>query len=531
MAAIFSAYLVWKWTKGESDGLVLSCAGDDCSKVLDSHWSRVFSIPVSLLGLTLYVPMVASSFFIASRFARNVRSAAWSALTAGATMALLGAAYFIYLMKARIGATCPTASPFTSPARSSARWCSGAAFADPAEGGGDDPGGDRGDGGRRIGHGAVGLGAKADPQCGRDRSGDGQRRRRGAEPGESPPCGATRCGHPRSRSRPRKRVRPWTSRRSAHRRIRPARLTRSAKIRSCAKSPPKILSRKNSPPPIRPIRGSVPPAPKTSAGPPKPKPGGSFALPGQEDYPNSAPDPQPAPAPGPAPFRPTGEKPDPAPAAVAGNASTRVAPAERIVNFFDGSLALPVHDLPIIGRPDAEHIMVELFDYTCDHCREFYPALLMAKLRYGDQIAIVLLPTPLNSKCNQYLPEGQFDRPDACEYARYALAVFRADRDKFPLFHDWLIKVEPLPSEARDYAAELVGKPAFDRALADGWVGETLKRGTALYGDLAKTNRKLPKLVLGGSKVMQGLPQDVRTLFAVIESSVPVTPVQAQTQP
>jgi hypothetical protein len=74
--------------------------------------------------------------------------------------------------------------------------------------------------------------------------------------------------------------------------------------------------------------------------------------------------------------------------------------------------------------------------WSCLRCRRFLHGLLDRCLRrYGaEQIAFVLLPVPLESRCNPAITVVEPGREGACEYARLALAVWQAAPERFAEF-------------------------------------------------------------------------------------------------
>ncbi|NIM07865.1 MAG: hypothetical protein GTO53_01595, partial [Planctomycetales bacterium] len=87
-----------------------------------------------------------------------------------------------------------------------------------------------------------------------------------------------------------------------------------------------------------------------------------------------------------------------------GGASGLAAPGKaRQLLLHDGRFALALDEVPIIGSPDAEHVVVCLFDYACSHCRLMHRVWAETQKRFGSQLAVVSLPTPLDQDCNQLL--------------------------------------------------------------------------------------------------------------------------------
>ena len=66
---------------------------------------------------------------------------------------------------------------------------------------------------------------------------------------------------------------------------------------------------------------------------------------------------------------------------------------QRKLSALGGKIELRPHELPTIGSPDAPHIILSFFDYTCPHCRTTHWYLKQIPNRYGDKVAIVALPS------------------------------------------------------------------------------------------------------------------------------------------
>jgi len=228
------------------------------------------------------------------------------------------------------------------------------------------------------------------------------------------------------------------------------------------------------------------------------------------------PAPLPVPAPTPAPV------PTPAPTLSAATPATPATPASRIVSFFDGQLKLPLPELPHFGPAAAPVILLELFDYHCASCRNIQ-ADLKAFLETRQDVAIIALPAPLESSCNPHLSPGQRELHGACDTARIALAVWRADPASFSTFHSWLFSAASPPSlaDARSKAAELVGADPLAQAEKDPWVADTLAGATNLYRALSQQSPAMPKLVLPDGRIIIGAPATRQLLFREIEASLP----------
>ncbi|MBK1831603.1 thioredoxin domain-containing protein [Verrucomicrobiaceae bacterium R5-34] len=192
----------------------------------------------------------------------------------------------------------------------------------------------------------------------------------------------------------------------------------------------------------------------------------------------------------------------------------------RLVKFFDGGKAYRVDALPHIGRPDAEHVLVKYYDYTCDACRGLHENLNGLLEKYPDKICIVLLPAPINQKCNPYLPEGVKDQPMACEFAQLGLAVWQADRTKFAEFHHWLFENNQVPVEAAEsMAASLVGDAEFNWEN-NPWIQSILKQDAADYKEFAQKTPVMPKLLIKKAVMMQGNTRSAKELEQMLQNQL-----------
>lgn len=133
------------------------------------------------------------------------------------------------------------------------------------------------------------------------------------------------------------------------------------------------------------------------------------------------------------------------------NNSTAVAPPdstparERLVKFLGGKLTLDTYKNPIIGSPDAPHIVVEMVSYDCPHCRKMHATMQQALERYGDQVAILVMPVPLDQDCNKLVTDPAASHRGACRTAKLAIAIARLDRSAFERFHDFLMTGKDKP--------------------------------------------------------------------------------------
>lgn len=144
------------------------------------------------------------------------------------------------------------------------------------------------------------------------------------------------------------------------------------------------------------------------------------------------------------------------------------APVQRTVHLSRANIKLKPEHWPMVGSPTAKHIFVEMFDYTCKHCRKTQKAVLGARTALAGDLGIIVLPVPLNRNCNPYATGNP--NANACELAELSLAVWKADpadptgaKPNFEKFHEWLLTGDNPPgvAEAKAKAEGMVGAAAL----------------------------------------------------------------------
>ena len=148
-----------------------------------------------------------------------------------------------------------------------------------------------------------------------------------------------------------------------------------------------------------------------------------------------------------------------------------------------GSIKLKATDWPLIGSPDAKHIFIEMFDYTCEHCRATNAAIEVAKKMLGKDLAVLALPVPMNTACNPAIKTSSPAHAESCELSRLAIAVWRLDPEKFGDFHQWMFEGETAPvySDAFAKASDWVGAEALNKELAKTVCSQYVDRNIELY--------------------------------------------------
>lgn len=190
----------------------------------------------------------------------------------------------------------------------------------------------------------------------------------------------------------------------------------------------------------------------------------------------------------------------------------------RMISFQGGAKTYAVDELPILGPPTAKYVLVKYFDYTCKSCLAMEGDLEKLREKYPDDIAVIVLPSPLNRTCNPHYPARFDNHEHACELARLGLAAWRAAPEKFPEAHA-LLFARPVTDAAQALKRLLTIIPAakLEAALADPWVGEQLEADIADFGMLAKTNPMMPKLLVSDQSMMQGTARSPEEFIRAIE--------------
>lgn len=195
--------------------------------------------------------------------------------------------------------------------------------------------------------------------------------------------------------------------------------------------------------------------------------------------------------------------------------------AERRLSVLGGRLIIDPNDEPMLGDANTARLMIVLFDYCCPHCRATHGYLQQGLKQRSGQWGAVMLPMPMSAECN---PAVRFTEPrfqNACGLARLALAVWRADRAKFPEFDSWLFEPETPRSleDAQTKAEELVGRERLRAALESPDIEARIARNVKAYAD--SKAEYIPILMAPGADAIVGKPESVQELFEALEAKRP----------
>ena len=102
------------------------------------------------------------------------------------------------------------------------------------------------------------------------------------------------------------------------------------------------------------------------------------------------------------------------------------------------------------------------------------------------------------------------------------LALWRAKPKAQPQFDDWVFTPETPPPlvATRQYASQLAGPAAFERALKDPWIEEQIQRDISIY----ETNGlrglgNMPQLIIG-TNVASGTFSRAEDLFQLLSQNL-----------
>lgn len=187
-------------------------------------------------------------------------------------------------------------------------------------------------------------------------------------------------------------------------------------------------------------------------------------------------------------------------------------PPRKLITVAGNRITLDVKQWPLLGHADADYVFVEMFDYTCPHCRNTHHAIKGAFENFGDKLAILALPVPLERACNDAASGG--GHAGACELARISIAVWRVSPEKFHEFHDWMFETTRSAASARAQAEKLVGAEKFQKEYSSKIPSEYVKRHVDLYKKVGQGS--VPKLLFPKSTI-NGEINSKSTMVSTIE--------------
>lgn len=174
----------------------------------------------------------------------------------------------------------------------------------------------------------------------------------------------------------------------------------------------------------------------------------------------------------------------------------------RMVSINGGTIQLDVAQWPLAGSTKAKYIFVEMFDYSCPHCRHTHAAIKGATERLKGDLAVVVLPIPLASACNNMIQVTDPKFTESCEVSKLAVAVWRVDAAKFTEFHNWMFANEAAPTYAmaKAQADKLVDAEKLNAELASKIPAQYIAKTVELYKRAGSGN--VPKMIFPTTTVV-----------------------------
>ena len=199
------------------------------------------------------------------------------------------------------------------------------------------------------------------------------------------------------------------------------------------------------------------------------------------------------------------------------------APTPRQSTLLGGGVVLNVGGWPMLGRPDARHVLAALFDFTCGECHHLHRLLAEAVEARPDWLAISLVPVPMHPACNPTVTCTRDAGLQACDYARLAWAVWLAGGAE--RYAAWDAYVFGDPGAVRPYGLSLIrGGELTDltgfrlRGNDDQKLANSVAAGVGLYRAAGKPT--VPAVLLPAG-LLRGHMPDLPALLRLLDSHLP----------
>jgi hypothetical protein len=184
------------------------------------------------------------------------------------------------------------------------------------------------------------------------------------------------------------------------------------------------------------------------------------------------------------------------------------------------------------------------------HCRKMAPMMKEALARYGDKVALIVMPVPLDKDCNKLITNSSMHHQGACTTARLACGVAKLDPPAFVKFHEFLMaksdkakrsSTQKDKDKSDDKEKDLDQPPPMDRVIpkAYGMVDRDQLREfiraegkkqvdgyVDLYGKLQAQSKSntfgLPVQILG-DEIVTGSVEKIEDLYKAWEDNLHVS--------
>jgi len=181
---------------------------------------------------------------------------------------------------------------------------------------------------------------------------------------------------------------------------------------------------------------------------------------------------------------------------------------------------------PTVGLPEARHVLVFLFCYTCSNCRHLRPLLAEVMGRDPGRFALTFVPVPTHPGCNPNIRDCGAEHADACAYARLALWVWKADWSKLAQWNEFLFARGKLPglSAAQRRAEALLGRALGDPRAAEPEADRLIGLGISLH---KSTGANLTPTLLMPRNYVAGHVPTAEKLEEILEKEIGAARVAA----
>jgi len=126
------------------------------------------------------------------------------------------------------------------------------------------------------------------------------------------------------------------------------------------------------------------------------------------------------------------------------------------------------------------------------HRRKMYSQIEDALDRFGDQLAVVIMPVPLELECNKLVPSTDPMHRGACKIAGLSLALAKADPIRFADFHDFLLadpEKSPTSAQAVVRAFRLTDRTKLREVTQDPAIAARIQKYIRLFSTLSAQNK------------------------------------------
>ncbi len=194
--------------------------------------------------------------------------------------------------------------------------------------------------------------------------------------------------------------------------------------------------------------------------------------------------------------------------------NTASTPVSRRTVKILNSVNLDVSQWPLLGKQDAKYIVVEMFDYTCPHCQNTDVAIRGAMQKLDSQLAVIVLPVPMNATCNEFVKTTHAQHLESCQLAKLAIAVWRLAPERFEEFHHWVFQTKPSYASALKYAGQIVTTDRLNSELQSKLPSEYVSKMVKLYQRSGAGT--IPKILFPNTTAV-GEMASASTLISLIE--------------